>query len=150
MAELLSSLLLRQRLGGIFLSEQTIQWNFQTSHQEGQSAGGFCSENRSVSFYLTRFPPPKKNQSKTVSFEERRTHTIPKHMEVLSLLGNLRYHLVLPPPRKWYLFVCFPQPCACCMCVCVCICMLQFSIKFGRVRKLFFSCHFCLQVSRVK
>lgn len=60
MAELLSSLLLRQRLGGIFLPEQTIQWNFQTSHQEGQSVGGSCSENRSVSFYLTRFPSPKK------------------------------------------------------------------------------------------
>lgn len=60
MAELLSSLLLRQRLGGIFLPEQTIQWNFQTSHQEGQSVGGSCSEKRSVSFYLTRFPFPKK------------------------------------------------------------------------------------------
>lgn len=151
MAELLYFLLLKQRLGGIFLLEQTIQWNFQTSHQEGQSAGGSCSENQSVSSYLTRFISPQKNQSKSVSFEERRTHTIPKHMEVLSLLGNLKYHLVLPPTRKWYLFVCFsPTLCMLYVCVCVYMWMLLFSIKFGWVRKLFFSCQFRLQISRVK
>lgn len=72
-------------------------------------------------FIWLDFPSPK-NQSKSVSFEERRTHTIPKHMEVLSLLGNFRYHLVLPPTRKWYLFVCFP-PTLCVLYVCVCLYM---------------------------
>lgn len=153
MAELLYFLLLKQKLCGIFLPEQTIQWNFQTSHQEGQSVGGSCSEKRSVSFYLTRFPFPKKTVQISQfwgkensyypqtygSFIFARQPQIPScftsHKEMVPLC------MLLPNPVR---VVCVY------VCVRACICKLLFPIKFGWVRKLFFSCHFRLQISRVK
>lgn len=108
---------------------------------------------RQFPFIWLDFPPPKKPVQISQFWGKENSHypqtygsfifarqpqipsCVTSHKEMVPLC------MLLPNPVR---VVCVY------VCVRACICKLLFPIKFGWVRKLFFSCHFRLQISRVK